>query len=298
MARRIQWTDGVSRKLLVILNEEKSRGVSKFIWTNIAKNFSAQTGYDVNAKQVKNHYTDLKEKYKSWEELQSLTGISYNPITKEVDVEERSLERYEAFKERNAKYGVKIIKQTLANLDELNQLFDGKAAHGVGGFFSPAMAKGPSYLTKPIQEIDEGSGDNDDDDDDVDCGNDVSAEESRSPPRSTAKKVSATSSRKRKSEDTVDSIELKRRQTSFDSVIQLLSGAGIGSSSGPSKAEKVNAELTRMGVPFEKGDEYFVSALRYLCDEKHADIFLSLQYDNQKWIYMKGMDADPVFQGI
>lgn len=94
---RITWSDENSRILLNILNEEKIRGVSKFNWGNIAKIFNVQTKFDATGKQVQNHCSDLKEKYKCWEELQGLTGISFNPTTKQVDIEERSLERYKAF---------------------------------------------------------------------------------------------------------------------------------------------------------------------------------------------------------
>lgn len=94
---RMCWSDENSRKLLKILNEEKDRGVSKFNWNHIAKNFNAQTSLAATHKQISNHYSELKDKYKAWEQLQSLSGISYNPITKEVDVEERSTERYKAF---------------------------------------------------------------------------------------------------------------------------------------------------------------------------------------------------------
>lgn len=197
-----------------------------------------------------------------------------------------------SFIQRNRKYGLKIIKQGLPNTDLLCQLFDGKMAHGVGGCFSPAMGKGSSYLTNNLDTlniIDESSGDNEvEDDNDIPQLN-VSGGESGSPPRPVARKVAGKNSYKRKIEESSYSIENKRRQDSFDSVIKLL--ASSGSSNAPSRAQLVSAELTRLEVAEKNGDEYFVQAIRYLSDEKHADNFLALQNDNQKWIYLKGVDS-------
>ncbi|KAL6513537.1 hypothetical protein OROGR_021023 [Orobanche gracilis] len=123
MAARITWTDETSKKLIEILVNENNRGVSKRTWTNIAKNFNAQTQLCASATQVRNHYTDLKEKYKCWEDLQSLSGVAFNPITREVDVQERSLERYNVFLEKYPKYGSVLSKKGLPNRDLLTALF-------------------------------------------------------------------------------------------------------------------------------------------------------------------------------
>ncbi|XP_074284106.1 uncharacterized protein LOC141608662 [Silene latifolia] len=220
---RTSWPDENSRILLNILNEEKNRGVSKFNWGNIAKKFNAQKECNVTGKQVQNHYSDLKERYKGWEELQGLSGISFNPITKKVAVDEKSLERYNAFIERNAKYGLKIIRGELANIDEMSKLFDGKFAHGVGGCFSPAMAKGPSYLSRQIEDLtnDETSQDNEVSGDD-EFKETMFDDEHKAPPTLVDQKVFVGTSRKRKVEEPISPEERKRRETSFDRVIALL----------------------------------------------------------------------------
>ncbi|XP_074294113.1 uncharacterized protein LOC141621782 [Silene latifolia] len=294
---RTSWPDENSRILLNILNEEKNRGVSKFNWGNIAKKFNAQKECNVTGKQVQNQYSDLKERYKGWEELQGLSGISFNPITKKVVVDEKSLDRYNAFIERNGKYGLKIIRGELANIDEMSKLFDGKFAYGVGGCFSPAMAKWPSYLSRQIEDLtnDETSQDNEVSGDD-EFKETMFDDEHKAPPTLVDQKVFVGTSRKRKVEEPISPEERKRRETSFDRVIALLSGTGVGSSSKqPSTAEMVSDELTRMKVAEESGDAYFVSAVRYLSDETRAKIFLSLKNDNQKWIYLRVMDVDPLF---
>lgn len=185
------------------------------------------------------------------------------------------------------------------NIDELSKLFDGKSAHGVGGFFSSAMGKGPSYLARDVEDllIDVGDGDaevGDDNNGDNEEQVNLTPGDLTPTPMSVPEKVSRKTTNKRKCEDAFD-IENKRRQASFDKVISLLSAAAappVAPSTGLTKSERICEELTRMGIAEKFGDDYFVSAIRYLGDAKHADNFLALKNDNQKFIYMKGKDID------
>lgn len=172
-------------------------------------------------------------------------------------------------------------------MDLLKKLFDGKAAHGVGGCFSPAMGLGPSYLSNEVtNEIsDDGKDDNDEE---VYIG-----DEDNSTPVSNPTKV-PNNPHKRAREDIIISDERKRRESSFDTVIKMLSN--YGSTSAPTKAQLVSAELTRMEVAEKKDDEYFVKAIKYLSEEKEANCFLALQNDNQKWIYLRGMEVAQLFE--
>ncbi|XP_065878482.1 uncharacterized protein [Euphorbia lathyris] len=229
------------------------------------------------------------------EELQRLSGIAYDPRTGSVDVQEKSLERWHAYLQ-NSKHGLALAKKELANLDLLHRVFGGQTAHGVGGNFAPAIAKVDSYLTKNVEDLtindEEGSGDSETDKNEH---NDVvfpSATESISPPKSAVQKVSRPTSSKRKSEESITRAEFKRRQTSFDTVIQLLSSSCVASSSSTSKAQMVSDTLSSMGVPETRGDQYFVTAVRYLNEEKYADSFLALRNDNQRWIFLKDIGLD------
>ncbi|KAK9667734.1 hypothetical protein RND81_13G007800 [Saponaria officinalis] len=112
----MSWSDTNSRKLLNIIVEEKNKGVTKYNWPDIAKIFNQQTGFSAVGKQLQNHFNDLKDKYKCWEEFQSLPGIAYDPRTGKLDVAEKSLEIYNAFLERNSRYGKKLTTQKLENL--------------------------------------------------------------------------------------------------------------------------------------------------------------------------------------
>ncbi|XP_065859787.1 uncharacterized protein [Euphorbia lathyris] len=158
------------------------------------------------------------------------------------------------------------------------------------------MAKSRSYLTNNVEDLtvheEEGFGDSEIDKNE---NNDIlfssSGAESQCPPNSVVRKVSRSTSSKRTSEEIITSSEFKRRQTSFDTIIELLCGSGIGSSSGSSKIQRVSDVLSTMGVSEKRGDKYFVSAIKYLSEEKHADCFLALRNDNQRWIYLKYLDS-------
>ncbi|KAL2930946.1 L10-interacting MYB domain-containing protein [Bienertia sinuspersici] len=261
---RITWTDERARKLLVILNDEKDKGISKHNWANVAKIFNAQTSLNAHGKQVQNHYGDLKEKFKCWEDYQRMAGIAYNPRTGDVDVEERSLPRWK-LSWRHSRYGRAVAKKELANVDLMHKLFGGQSAHGVGGCFSPAMANKRSYLSQSMEDLHidinvEGRGDSEEDD-----GGDVvpnlSGERSSSPPKTTTPKVT----RKRKSEETIDTDEQKRRQTSFDNAVKLLTNvAGTSNAPPPTKAQQIKAELAPLQLEVTQGDAYYIAAARYL----------------------------------
>ncbi|KNA17318.1 hypothetical protein SOVF_081080 [Spinacia oleracea] len=261
---RVNWTDDLSKILLTMLTDEKDKGVSKFNWSNITKSFNARSQLDVQGKQVQNHHGDLRSQFKCWEELQGLSGLSFNHRTNKVDVEEKHLDRWRAFLQKHKRYGLAMAKKNLPNQELLIKLFDGTTAHGVGGCFSPGMALGNSYLSNDIEDFTldedddtlEGSGDNENINE---GGGDTIilpvAEESRSPPRSVVRKTYKT--KKRKSQNSVDSDELKRRNASFDSVINMLNGAGFSQNAPPivlTKAQMVHESLKKMGVVEENGD--------------------------------------------
>ena len=96
---KVTWDDSTSRKLLSILTDDKDRGCTKYNWKSYAKNLSARFEVNVTTTQCINHIDMLKCKYKTYLALQKLTGITIDPITKEVDVEERATDRWEAFLE-------------------------------------------------------------------------------------------------------------------------------------------------------------------------------------------------------
>ncbi|KAL6547121.1 hypothetical protein OROMI_022842 [Orobanche minor] len=48
----------------------------------------------------------------------------------------------------------------------------------------------------------------------------------------------------------------------------------------------VSFSLREMEVSKKQGDKYFVAAMKYLGEGTNVDIFLALENDNQKWIFL------------
>ncbi|KAL2921202.1 L10-interacting MYB domain-containing protein [Bienertia sinuspersici] len=259
------WTegpDGHSRRLLTIMVEHKQKGNTKFNWPTLAKIFNGQTSLGVTWKQVRNHYNDLKDKYKAWEVLQRMTGIAYNPVTKD----------------KYSRFGLALAKKELDNLDLLDALFQGQTAHG--------------DLT--VDDPKEGSGDSGDDPNDVDAVSNLSYEESISPTKHVVKNVAvATSSgRKRKSDTSVGSDDSKRK-ASFEEVMKMLSKAAAPQNPPlPTKAELIHDALEKMGIAGLCGPDYFIKACTLLLSEnRHTDGFLALKDETFRWLYLKNMDT-------
>ncbi|KAL6549640.1 hypothetical protein OROHE_008371 [Orobanche hederae] len=139
--KRFSWSDNITKRLLDICIDEKENGFSKFDWQKITQNLSVQTQMTFVARQVQNHYLDLKDKYKGWVELRTIMcGIGIHPETNVIRVEETHLERWNAFVEKHRRYAHMLVKKGLPNIEDLDRLFAGKTANGERGF-STAMAR-------------------------------------------------------------------------------------------------------------------------------------------------------------
>ncbi|WCJ31521.1 hypothetical protein M5689_013011 [Euphorbia peplus] len=82
-----------------------------------------------------------------------MTGIAYDPTTGVLDVQEQSLDRWKSYLAKNKKHGMSMAKSGLSNEDLLHTIFAGRSAHGVGGCFSPAMAKSQSFLSSDVNDL-------------------------------------------------------------------------------------------------------------------------------------------------
>lgn len=176
---------------------------------------------------------------------------------------------------------MKLAKNGLPNAELMTRLFAGKSAHGVGGCFSPAMGIQQSYLSKytgklPMDITEEVSSDSEQESDDVD--------ENKSLPEFVVPKENFSKSIKRKKIEDTKLMENKRRQTSFDNVVELLSKTSVAPSR--SKTKEVKEALLALGVHEKGGDEYFTEAMSCLEIDNRGDTFLELLNDNQKWMYL------------
>ncbi|KAL6533678.1 hypothetical protein OROHE_013511 [Orobanche hederae] len=269
MAKRATWNDNTTKKLLDICIDENSTGSSKFDWGKIAKNLIVQTEMPFVAKQVQNHFEDLKVKYKGWVELKNMSsGIAFNPNTNAVQVEETHLERWNNFKEKHRKYANMLVKKGLQHVNELEKLFAGKSAHGERGF-STAMA-GAMRVNGSVEGGEEES---------VGAVNEMEIDandavvDKRKDACTTGEQYS-TPPRKRKLQKIVEA------QDTIDTVLELLTKVVPAPS--VNKTEMVSFALREMGVSKERGDIYFVQAMKYLGEGNNGDIFMALENDNQK----------------
>ncbi|KAL6525588.1 hypothetical protein OROHE_015895 [Orobanche hederae] len=152
------------------------------------------------------------------------SGIAFNPKTNAVQVEETHLERWNNFKE----YAYMLVKKGLQHVNKLEKLFAGKSAHGERGF-STAMA-GSMRVNGSVEGGEEES---------VGAVNEMEIDAN----------VAVVDKRK----DTC---------TTGEQFLELLT-KGVPAPS-VNKTEMVSFALREMGVSKERGDIYFVQAMKYL----------------------------------
>ncbi|KAL6546368.1 hypothetical protein OROMI_022089 [Orobanche minor] len=216
------------------------------------------------AKQVQNHFEDLKVKYKGWVELKNMSsGIAFNPNINAVQVR-----RWNNFKEKHRKYANMLVKKGPQHVNELEKLFAGKSAHGERGF-STAMA-GAMRVNGSVEGGEEES---------VGAVNEMEIDandavvDKRKDACTTGEQCS-TPPRKRKLQ------KITEAEDTIDTVLELLTKVVPAPS--VNKTEMVSFALREMGVSKERGDIYFVQAMKYLGEGNNGDIFMALENDNQK----------------
>ncbi|KAL6512377.1 hypothetical protein OROHE_019989 [Orobanche hederae] len=181
-----------------------------------------------------------------------------------------------------------LVKKGLPNIEDLDRLFAGKTANGERGF-STAMAR-----NKRVMDLSGGGegerigADDEDEDEDED---EVERSFYSNIDNLDGKGVNVgieklTSTRKRKNKDRADQVvENKKKPPTIDSVLEFLSKTVA--SPNVRKTERVSFALREMGVSKDRGDIYFVDAMRYLGEGNNGDIFLALENDTQKWIFLE-----------
>ncbi|KAL6546775.1 hypothetical protein OROMI_022496 [Orobanche minor] len=258
--KRATWNDNTSKRLVDNCIDEKENGSSKFDWGKIVKNLSVQT--------------------------------RFHPITGAVSPHETHLERWQAF-EKHRKHANMLAKKGLSNAEDLERLFVGRTATGERGF-STAMAR--SKVVNDLFGEGEGAGEEDGErgvdsedelDQNVNSHSDVSCEKNSSsigPP---------AISRKRKVSEVVEN---KIPQANLDKILDFLYETTPTTTTNVNKIEMVSFALREMEVSKERGDKYFVVAMRYLSEGNNGDIFLALENVNQKWIFLdEGMDPKDTY---
>ncbi|KAL6506098.1 hypothetical protein OROHE_022627 [Orobanche hederae] len=256
--KRFCWSNNITKRLLDICIDEKENGCSKFDWQKIAQNLSVQTQMIFVAREVQNHYSDLKDKYKGWVELRTImSGTGIHPETNVIRVEETHLERWNAFVEKHRRYAHMLVKKELPNIEDLDRLFAGKTANGERGF-STAMTRNKRVMDLSGGGEGEriGSYDEDEDEDEIERSF-YSNSDNLDGKGVNVGIEKLTSTRKRKNKDGDDQVvENKKKPPTIDSVLEFLS-KNVASPN-ISKTERVSFALREMGVSKDRGDTYLL----------------------------------------
>ncbi|CAH9129538.1 unnamed protein product [Cuscuta epithymum] len=286
MSKRTPWNDTTTTTFLKICAEEKAKGNTKYDWNKIVNNLHVQTGVLFYCKKARNHFSELKDKYKAWVDLQNCTGINFDPVTGEVQVEERSLDRWKAYQEKHKRHGAAVAKKQMPYLQYLEALFQGQTAHGVRGS-SPASARTTPILKSNVavqktqninteESFDTGS----DSSDENESHDTVYGEKSDSP---IMVDQSSASTKKRKGKNNVDE-SLARKRGEIDRCLEIVK---LASAKEQSVIEKVAKLLDEMEVDKKYGDQYYVDAMTFLSEGNKGEVFVTLRSENQRWMFLQ-----------
>ncbi|KAL6581914.1 hypothetical protein OROMI_005928 [Orobanche minor] len=177
-----------------------------------------------------------------------------------------------------------LVKKGLPNIEDLDRLFARKTANGERGF-STAMARNKRVMDLSGSGEGERIGADDEDEDEVERSF-YSNSDNLDGKGVNVGIEKLTSTRKRKNKYGGDKVvENKKKPSTKDSVFKFLSKTVA--SPNITKTERVNFALREMGVSKDRGNIYFVDAMRYLGEGNNCDIFLALENDTQKWIFLE-----------
>ncbi|XP_021731277.1 uncharacterized protein LOC110698184 [Chenopodium quinoa] len=287
MAGRVAWSDDNTNYFLDICLEMKAGGLSKVNWDRIVSNLNVKSGKNFNIKQARNHWDDLRKKFKIWNEMElNWTGLTFDPITGCPVVEQD--DRWNIFVKKHKGFPARFLRRPLPHLEKLRALFSGSFATSKWSF-SPGL--GGEQIGK---ENEERSGDNDENIGDMEISrgiNNSDDEQSISPPKS-------TSLGKRKSDGCTSKLK-KNKSSNIDSCIELLKMSietNCKQGSG-NKYKDVSDALYNIEAIVQQGEGFIYQCMNFLHHDDNADFFLGLRSDDQKIMYLKTTFQDPTLGG-
>ncbi|XP_021733321.1 uncharacterized protein LOC110700138 [Chenopodium quinoa] len=287
MADRVAWSDDSTEIFLDICLEMKAGGLSKVNWDRIVSTLNVKSGKNFNIKQARNHWDDLRKRFKIWNEMElNWTGLTFDPITGCPVVEQD--DRWNIFVKKHKGLPARFLRRPLPHLEKLRALFSGSFATSKWSF-SPGL--GGEQIGK---ENEERSGDNDENIGDMEISrviNNSDDEQSISPPKS-------TSLGKRKSDGCTSKLK-KNKSSNIDSCIELLKMSietNCKQESG-NKYKDVLDTLYNIEAIVQQGEGFIYQCKNFLHHGDNADFFLGLCTDDQKIMYLKTAFQDPTLGG-
>uniref|UniRef100_A0A803MLS4 DDE Tnp4 domain-containing protein n=1 Tax=Chenopodium quinoa TaxID=63459 RepID=A0A803MLS4_CHEQI len=137
MAGRVAWSDDSTEFFLDICLEMKAGGLSKVNWDRIVSTLNVKSGKNFNIKQARNHWDDLRKRFKIWNEMElNWTGLTFDPITGCPVVEQD--DRWNIFVNKYKGMLARFLRRPLPHLEKLRALFSGSFATSKWSF-SPGL---------------------------------------------------------------------------------------------------------------------------------------------------------------
>ncbi|XP_021724239.1 uncharacterized protein LOC110691596 [Chenopodium quinoa] len=294
---RTSWNNEDIEIFLDLIKENKKSRGGKYNWDTIILRLNAETGKEFEKKQLENFYSDIRGKFKAWNELKSWIGIGWNEETGCPVIDPKD-EKWKAFIKKH-KNSSSFLKKPLIFEDKLYDIFVGTYATS-NKSWSPAVG-GPTIQTKHKQpmilvqdDFKEGVGDSEEElrtkDDDME-DTERSAYESRSP-------LKSISSSKRKSSDCGATSRKSVKDDIETCMDYLRRNMQLGSSKtqprpSPSKYEKMISILEGMLAVSNYGKSFILQVLEFLRDPDESDLFLSLPDNEFRILYFEDKNLIP-----
>ncbi|KAK9714133.1 hypothetical protein RND81_06G073800 [Saponaria officinalis] len=277
---RIRWCDSKTTKFIKLCIAEKASGRSKWNWNTMADTLNGITSSNFSMKQLRNHYDDLRSRYRAWDALTKWTGIAIDPVSHGVVVHNE--EKWTAYVTKYKYKGSSYRKKPHANLDDLTTLFNGKSASG-------SCSSSPALVASLLSD-DEGLGDSGAEGTDVNhidaSGDD---EENMSQPSSAPNKiVNSTVFKKRKS---LGGSGMSKMGHDEDweqcvGIFKDLTSNCKRQDTSKTKFEKISEALNSIEVVKSRGHAYILRAMKFLREGDNGDFFLALSHEEQRILYL------------
>lgn len=130
--------------LEVAINKKEGGSLKALSWKKVAETLKTMHNFEVNRKQMRNHFDYLKGKYKAWLKLKNKPGYEYDPSTNSFNLTPKQWEL-----EIQSNRYVESLRTTSLPFPELcAQLFEGGASTGIE--CNEPFSNDPEPSTEPL----------------------------------------------------------------------------------------------------------------------------------------------------
>ncbi|GAB2216785.1 hypothetical protein Droror1_Dr00024564 [Drosera rotundifolia] len=129
---KAQWSPSAHKCFLDLCVEETSKGnrpgptFNKDGWRNILESLNKRLGFNIDRKQLKNHWDSTRSKWKAWSKLICTDSMKWDPTTRQFGANEEEWASYIQANPDAALLRYKAFEHT----DQLEIIFSGVAGQG------------------------------------------------------------------------------------------------------------------------------------------------------------------------